>query len=401
MKTRVKTCDHCGTPAKRRYAVRLKGRVAMVGSSCAKRFPRARTSDLIRVNDRAVLAHGYAPPPQPISETEFYRIFPRATRLHHIAYYGKWKGYGVAWSGGSKSKGWGKLAGPVVSFYDPYQERWLETIFIDPDTLSPLPKDQWSDPIPYKLATEWLDTFRTWQPPPDEAKTRNSKDRSEMPLRFEHRLQYTFMGWINVVGGILIRKSGWTQKQADFLRTAGCRGVLRELWPGKNRDADYMSSEEYFESSESAANRIALFGIKCRGTRGFPNKARNQPAPSRRMGGGHTFSRATSRSAKSRHFLFYVTQYGYYWSMPEPVFRRILELGASHDGYNIDDIKVNGMRAKSLSQKPSMLTVMKPWMEGNCPMYEVLDWNKSEFRGALDELNRGKIPSNSHWVWGA
>ena len=48
----MKTCDHCGTPAKRRYAVRItKGghiKVAMVGSSCAKRFPRANQSDLIR-----------------------------------------------------------------------------------------------------------------------------------------------------------------------------------------------------------------------------------------------------------------------------------------------------------------------------------------------------------------
>ena len=51
-KTSTKTCDHCGTPAKRRYAVRITKRghtkVAMVGSSCAKRFPRANQSDLIR-----------------------------------------------------------------------------------------------------------------------------------------------------------------------------------------------------------------------------------------------------------------------------------------------------------------------------------------------------------------
>ena len=52
MATQSKTCDHCGTPAKRRYAVRNTKRghtkVAMVGSSCAKRFPRANQSDLIR-----------------------------------------------------------------------------------------------------------------------------------------------------------------------------------------------------------------------------------------------------------------------------------------------------------------------------------------------------------------
>jgi hypothetical protein len=46
----VKTCDHCGTPAKRRYAVRLDraGTIGMVGSSCAKHFPRANQSDRIR-----------------------------------------------------------------------------------------------------------------------------------------------------------------------------------------------------------------------------------------------------------------------------------------------------------------------------------------------------------------
>jgi len=47
-----KTCDLCGTPARHRYAVRVtsgkRSRVAMVGSSCARKFPRARTSDLIR-----------------------------------------------------------------------------------------------------------------------------------------------------------------------------------------------------------------------------------------------------------------------------------------------------------------------------------------------------------------
>jgi len=335
-KTSTKTCDHCGTPAKRRYAVRITKRghtkVAMVGSSCAKRFPRANQSDLIRslkddkstptiqewketrvwherkstkegicleayresglsereafyhcleatryaqkkppmrlpnmkfkatvigdsgsINvwleapsvekacadarrafrvsrsesirishvayekmlerlslmssqqslasvedvirmqtlvssmlgnircggerpfaassqiDHAALAYGYATPPKQLSEAEFFKLFPVAPHHKSNVFYAKWKGYGVAWSGGSKNKGWGKLSGPLVSFYDPYQEQWLETIFIDPDTLSPFPADKLSDPISYSLATEWLDTFRTWQPPPDEA----------------------------------------------------------------------------------------------------------------------------------------------------------------------------------------------------------------------------------------
>jgi hypothetical protein len=121
-------------------------------------------------SDRAVLAYGYTPPPKQIPEAEFFKLFPVAPHHKSVPYYTKWKGYGVAWSGGSKDRKWGKLSGPLVSFYDPYQKRWLETIFIDPDTNRPLPVDRFTDPISYKLAEEWLDTFRTWQPPPDEAR---------------------------------------------------------------------------------------------------------------------------------------------------------------------------------------------------------------------------------------
>jgi hypothetical protein len=41
------TCDHCGADCTRRVPVRIDGAVAMVGSSCAKSFPRARAADLI------------------------------------------------------------------------------------------------------------------------------------------------------------------------------------------------------------------------------------------------------------------------------------------------------------------------------------------------------------------
>jgi len=67
----MKTCDHCGTPAKRRYAVRITKRghtkVAMVGSSCAKRFPRANQSDLIRS-----LSHDQAMGNEPVEITSFH-----------------------------------------------------------------------------------------------------------------------------------------------------------------------------------------------------------------------------------------------------------------------------------------------------------------------------------------
>jgi hypothetical protein len=60
--TATKICDHCGTPASKRYAVRItksgRSRVAMVGSSCAKRVPRARISDLIRATARDTATSG-------------------------------------------------------------------------------------------------------------------------------------------------------------------------------------------------------------------------------------------------------------------------------------------------------------------------------------------------------
>ena len=46
-------CDHCGTKCKRRHAVVIDGAVAMVGSSCVRRFPVAKPSDLVRSIDAA------------------------------------------------------------------------------------------------------------------------------------------------------------------------------------------------------------------------------------------------------------------------------------------------------------------------------------------------------------
>jgi hypothetical protein len=41
-------CDHCGTPCTKRHPVVIDRAVAMVGSDCARKFPRARPRDLIR-----------------------------------------------------------------------------------------------------------------------------------------------------------------------------------------------------------------------------------------------------------------------------------------------------------------------------------------------------------------
>lgn len=50
----METCDHCGKDCIRRHAVVIDGAVVMVGSACARRFPRAKPSDLIQSLDRSV-----------------------------------------------------------------------------------------------------------------------------------------------------------------------------------------------------------------------------------------------------------------------------------------------------------------------------------------------------------
>lgn len=44
----MKTCDHCGTPAKTRVPVMIDGSVCLVGTGCAGKFKRAKRSDLFR-----------------------------------------------------------------------------------------------------------------------------------------------------------------------------------------------------------------------------------------------------------------------------------------------------------------------------------------------------------------
>jgi len=165
--------NRLGTPVRQpvfTYRVKANGQAAL-----ARKWKKVASlvKDYAAKRDGAILAHGYATPPRELQMDEFIQEFklkttqvPPASIWHKGRLY-KWKGYGVMWTPGSTSKGWGKLGGPMVSFWDPYKQKWSETVYIDPDTKEPLPPTPHSDPIPYKLAKEWLDTFRSWKFPPD------------------------------------------------------------------------------------------------------------------------------------------------------------------------------------------------------------------------------------------
>lgn len=60
-------CDHCGTPCTKRHPVVINRAVAMVGSDCARKFPRARARDLIR--DMATYYKRYTLTREPPVET--------------------------------------------------------------------------------------------------------------------------------------------------------------------------------------------------------------------------------------------------------------------------------------------------------------------------------------------
>jgi hypothetical protein len=193
-------CDHCGTPAKRRYAVRIKGRpgISMVGSSCAKRFPRARTSDLIRslgkrtkstkqakrTDGRAhgrylaeILGAGYTAMPPRMSPSEFISEFgqwtvnpndpnkrikvdPLAKIRGKIYELYKWKGLGVIVSHSALDP----TIDPSVriAIYDPYSGTTKDSLLgyvrgpLGEVVSQTLAKD--------RRVQEWLDTFPKWDP---------------------------------------------------------------------------------------------------------------------------------------------------------------------------------------------------------------------------------------------
>lgn len=80
----MKTCDHCGTNCAKRVPCMVRGRVAMVGTGCAKHFKRASRRDMSNgyggsghppIHGPITIA-GYGPKePTPITEAEFRNKF--------------------------------------------------------------------------------------------------------------------------------------------------------------------------------------------------------------------------------------------------------------------------------------------------------------------------------------
>jgi len=197
-----KTCDHCGTSAKRRYAVRIKGRpgISMVGSSCAKKFPRANQSDLIRSlakpkvkseskrgqqgrGRRAsrylaeVLGLGYAVMPPRMTQREFEKEFegftvdpsdpnkpvlinPLARIRDDIYELYKWKGFGVIVYASALDK---KIDPSVrITLYDPYSGIKIESRL--GYVHGPLGSVVSQASSKNKRVQEWLDAFPKWDP---------------------------------------------------------------------------------------------------------------------------------------------------------------------------------------------------------------------------------------------
>lgn len=192
-------CDHCGTPAKRRYAVRIKGcpGISMVGSSCAKRFPRANTSDLIRSIQRdqrsqrgqrsqskrggrylaEVLGLGYAVMPTRLSLQEFENEFRQPTidpndpnkrvllnvtkRIKGKVFeLYKWKGLGVIVASSALDTSFDPAARVIL--YDPYTGSMVDSLIGYQKT--PLGNVVSQTLRKDKRVQEWLDAFPKWDP---------------------------------------------------------------------------------------------------------------------------------------------------------------------------------------------------------------------------------------------
>lgn len=181
------SCDCCGTPATKRVAVVMDGAVAMVGSSCARKFRRARSSDLIRdlaraglvaraPRDLAIMPSGHAVMPPRLLEDEFEKQFPGAQQAASggtmVERY-RWKGRGVL------VDKWGVPDEVRIVFWDPYRTDHVEaTAVLAYDKRSPL-----GDIVAIrlllgskKIVRDWLDTFPKWDPIAEHFKRARASD---------------------------------------------------------------------------------------------------------------------------------------------------------------------------------------------------------------------------------
>ena len=98
-----RSCDCCGKSCATRVAVVMDSAVAMVGSSCARKFPRARPFDLIRsMQSRSKRYMAGSTAPQRLTPDDFRKHFPEFRLLSKpIADFKelwKWRGYGYAFT---------------------------------------------------------------------------------------------------------------------------------------------------------------------------------------------------------------------------------------------------------------------------------------------------------------
>jgi len=118
----MKRCDHCGINCARRVPVMVRGRVAMVGTGCAKKFKRAKRSDL---------ASSYVNQPTRLTEQEFLKKFAskkggaQATfgGVKNAVEFHAFKGYGLVVF--TQSSGTGMYPYDkhiLITLFDPYSD---------------------------------------------------------------------------------------------------------------------------------------------------------------------------------------------------------------------------------------------------------------------------------------
>jgi len=122
----METCDHCGTSCKTRVAVMMRGRVAMVGTGCAKKFKRAKRSDLYKA---VILGPSTisADQPKQVTEQEFHDKFK--SKIHstknvfsgvNVVEWYLFHGVGLAISVRNLPVAWPYNEAVAVRIYDPY-----------------------------------------------------------------------------------------------------------------------------------------------------------------------------------------------------------------------------------------------------------------------------------------
>ena len=168
----MKRCDHCGINCARCVPVMVRGRVAMVGTGCAKKFKRAKRSDL---------ASSFANHPTRLTEQEFHTKFASkkggAQRafggVHNGVEFHAFKGYGLVVSRATSMKGAVQPVYPydgymAISVYDPYVGNIIHDAFLlyRRNALGEIVEQRASkgDPGYSQIVQDFLDANPKWDP---------------------------------------------------------------------------------------------------------------------------------------------------------------------------------------------------------------------------------------------